>query len=376
MLKLGLFMMPLHMPTRNLAEALSEDQELVVLADRLGFEEAWMGEHFASTGEPVTSPLIFNASVLSRAPNIRLGSGVISLPQQHPAVVAGHVALLDQLSGGRVIFGIGSGGLSSDWEIFDNLDHGKRGRAMLESIDVILRLWSEGPPFHHQGESWQFKLTDHVIDDLGVGHLIKPLQQPHPPIAVSIRGAQSGLAVLAGERGWIPISGNFIPAADIAGHWPRYLEGAAQADRHADPAIWRVARSVLVTETAAQAEDMLADPNGVFADYHYYLNTHMKLASGQLAQPHDPAVERAEAVLKARDLVVAGTRAQVLDQLIAFREQIGDFGHLVITGHDVAGQWPLWQQSFSCIAEQIAPRLSQHMTMLRQPPRNRQAAAG
>jgi hypothetical protein len=121
---------------------------------------------------------------------------------------------------------------------------------------------------------------------------------------------------------------------------------------------------------------MLADPNGVFADYYYYLNTHMKLASGQLAQPHDPAVERAEAVLKARDLVIAGTRAQVLDQLIAFREQIGDFGHLVITGHDVAGQWPLWQQSFSCIAEQIAPRLSQHMTMLRQPPRNRQAAAG
>ena len=106
------------------------------MADRLGFAEAWMGEHFASTGEPVASPLIFNASVLEQAPNIRLGSGVISLPQQHPAVVAGHVALLDQLSGGRVILGIGSGGLSSDWEVFNNLDHTKRGRAM-ESIDVI-----------------------------------------------------------------------------------------------------------------------------------------------------------------------------------------------------------------------------------------------
>lgn len=365
MLKLGLFMMPLHMPGRNIAEALAEDQDLVVLADQLGFEEAWMGEHLASTAEPVTSPAIFNASVLSRAPNIRLGSGVMSLPNQHPVVVAGHVALLDQLSGGRVIMGIGSGGLCSDWEILDNLDHGKRGRAMLESIDVILRLWTEGPPFHHTGESWQFSMADHVIDALGIGHWIKPLQHPHPPVAVSIRGAQSGLAVLAGERDWIPISGNFISAADIACHWPRYRQGAATAGRTADPAIWRVGRSVLVTESAAQAEDMLADPHGVFADYYYYLTSHMKLAMGQLPEPFDPAVERAEAVIKARDLVIAGTRDQVLDQLIGFREQVGDFGHLIITGHDMAGNISLWQNSFRAVAKDIAPRISQHMDVLR-----------
>ena len=123
MLKLGLFAMPIHMPSRNLAQALSEDREMVVLADKLGFEEVWMGEHFSSVGEPVTSPLIFNASLIDSAPNIKFGTGVLCLPQQHPVVIAGHVALLDQLSKGRVIFGIGSGGLASDWEIFDNLDH-------------------------------------------------------------------------------------------------------------------------------------------------------------------------------------------------------------------------------------------------------------
>ena len=359
-MKLGLFMMPLHMPTRDLRAVLKDDQDLVVMADRLGFAEAWMGEHFASTSEPVTSPLIFNASVLERAPNIRLGSGVISLPQQHPAVVAGHVALLDQLSGGRVIFGIGSGGLSSDWEVFNNLDHAKRGRAMLESIDVILRLWAEGPPFEHAGENWQFAMKDYVIDDLGVGHIIKPLQQPHPPVAVSIRGRNSGLAVLAGERGWIPISGNFIDADDIACHWPRYQEGADNAGRVADPSIWRVARSVLVTDSDSEADDILADPEGVFSDYYYYLDTHMKLASGTLTQPHDPAAERAEAVKKAKSLVIAGSRRRVLDQLIAFCEQVGDFGHLVITGHDMDGRHEMWRRSFTAIAEEIAPRLTQH----------------
>ena len=123
MAKLGLFMMPLHPPARDFHTVLQENRELVKLADRLGYAEAWMGEHYTSTAEPVTSPLLFNASLIAETENIIFGSGVISLPQQHPVVVAGHAALFDHLARGRFIFGIGSGGLSSDWEIFGNLDH-------------------------------------------------------------------------------------------------------------------------------------------------------------------------------------------------------------------------------------------------------------
>ncbi|MEC8085247.1 MAG: LLM class flavin-dependent oxidoreductase, partial [Pseudomonadota bacterium] len=132
------------------------------------------------------------------------------------------------------------------------------------------------------------------------------------------------------------------------------------AGRVADPSIWRVARSVLVTDSDSEADDILADPEGVFSDYYYYLNTHMKLASGTLTQPHDPAAERAEAVKKAKSLVIAGSRRRVLDQLIAFCEQVGDFGHLVITGHDMDGRHEMWRRSFTAIAEEIAPRLTQH----------------
>ena len=136
MVNLGLFSMPIHSPGRVIADALSEDRELVILADKLGFQEAWMGEHFTSVGEPVTSPLIFNASLIDAAPNINFGTGVLCLPQQHPVVVAGHVALLDQLSKGRVLFGIGSGGLASDWEIFDNLDQMKKSAVTLKDISL------------------------------------------------------------------------------------------------------------------------------------------------------------------------------------------------------------------------------------------------
>ena len=109
--------MPEHLPNWILADALQEDREFVILVDQIGFSEAWMGENFTSFGEPIPSSLIFNASVVGAAPNIMLGSGVIYLPQQHPAVVAAHIELLDQLSQRLVILGIDSSGLSSDWII-------------------------------------------------------------------------------------------------------------------------------------------------------------------------------------------------------------------------------------------------------------------
>ena len=80
MLNLGLFMMPLHPADKDVSVSYEEDRQLVILADKLHFTEAWMGEHYSSTAEPVTSPLIFNASLISETTNIKFGTGVISLP--------------------------------------------------------------------------------------------------------------------------------------------------------------------------------------------------------------------------------------------------------------------------------------------------------
>lgn len=363
-LKLGLFMMPVHMPERNLQEALQEDRALIRLADQLGFAEAWMGEHISSVGEPVPSPLIFHASMISEAPNIRFGTGVISLPQHHPVMVASHVALLDQLSAGRVIMGIGSGGLSSDWEIFGNLDHEKRGRAMLESLEIIEKIWSTDPPYHHDGEHWTIDTSQYQLERLGVGHVIKPIQKPFPPVAVSLRGPKSGLAVLAGERGWIPISGNFIDQKDVACHWPLYEQGAAEVGRSVDPSCWRVARSICITDDTDLAHDLINDPYGVFADYYFYLNTHMKLAMGILPEDWDEHQERLEAVEKAKSLVMIGTQGQVTEQLMEFVDHVGRFGTLIMTGHDVHGHEQMWHRSMHILAQDIAPKLDQHMSAM------------
>ena len=116
--KLGMFMMPFHPHDRDYGAVLAEDQEAIVLADRLGFTEAFVGEHFSSLSEPITSPLIFLATLAARTERITFGTGVLNLPQTHPATVAGHAAMFDHLCRGRFIMGIGPGGLASDFELF------------------------------------------------------------------------------------------------------------------------------------------------------------------------------------------------------------------------------------------------------------------
>ena len=81
--KLGLFTMPMHDPERDYATILTEDQEAIVLADRLGFTEAFVGEHFSSWSERITSPLIFFATPIPRTTQIVFGTGVMNLPQMH-----------------------------------------------------------------------------------------------------------------------------------------------------------------------------------------------------------------------------------------------------------------------------------------------------
>ena len=109
-MRLGLFMMPVHPPGRVLADTLAEDEETALYADRLGFDELWLGEHFSATTEPIPSPLMFMASLVPRTKNLTFGTAVICLPNHHPVTVAAEVAQFDHMSRGRFMLGIGIGG--------------------------------------------------------------------------------------------------------------------------------------------------------------------------------------------------------------------------------------------------------------------------
>ena len=138
-MRLGFFTQPVHPITRDYLEVLREDQEAIILADQLGYCEAYVGEHMTDLAEPITNCLVFLATLIDRTKQIKLGSGVINLPSYHPVHVASHVAMIDHLLEGRFLFGIGPGGLPSDTEVFGNLDLNKNEK-MVEAIDQILSL--------------------------------------------------------------------------------------------------------------------------------------------------------------------------------------------------------------------------------------------
>jgi len=131
-MELGLFTQPVHRPEKPWDQALAEDREAIILADQLGFSEAWIGEHFTTKAEQIPAPLMFMATLLKEAPSIRFATGVINLPYHNPVVVAAEVAQFDQLSDGRLILGIGPGGLMSDAELFGGKDMPERYRIALE----------------------------------------------------------------------------------------------------------------------------------------------------------------------------------------------------------------------------------------------------
>jgi len=141
-MKLGLFIMPIHNHERDYHQTLMEDIEAIVHADRLGFSEAWVGEHHGSKSEQITSPLLFLSHVLPQTEQIVCGTGVICLPQYHPAVTAGHIAMFDHLAKGRYIAGLGPGGWAGVRAALEN--HGEtiadgfaRSREIAEETGMV-----------------------------------------------------------------------------------------------------------------------------------------------------------------------------------------------------------------------------------------------
>ena len=125
-MRLGYFTMPIHPPEREYVETLTEDREAILLADRLGFTEAFVGEHVTDAAETVTDSVVFLASLVHETEPIKLGTGTVNLPNSHPAAIAAKVAMLDTMLEGRFILGVSPGGLASDWEMFGNLDLDRR----------------------------------------------------------------------------------------------------------------------------------------------------------------------------------------------------------------------------------------------------------
>ena len=356
---LGMFMMPLHPPGRALAETLREDREAVLLADRLGYTEAFVGEHLTDAAETISSSVAFLCSLAYETRRIRLGTGTVNLPNQHPAAVAAQVAMLDHMLGGRFIFGISPGGLMSDAEVCGNLDN-DRNAMFVESINMILDIWKGRPPYNLAGKYWTVSTAKTQIPEIGQGIIARPLQQPHPPIVgTAVAPFSAGVREMA-KRGWSPMSANFLLPKWVASHWQKYVEGCEAVGLRPSPARWRVAKSIFVADDATNAQRYGKSESGPYGFYFKQLMRKLVTAGGRsnLFKPNADMPDSDVTLAYALDkLVIAGTVEQVVEQLLEFRRQVGDFGTLVYACHDWA-EPELGKRSMELMAREVMPRLN------------------
>lgn len=357
-MKLGMFTMPVHPQTRSYTETLKEDREATILADRLGYCEAFFGEHLTDACETITSPLAFISSLVSDTKTIKLCTGTINLPNHHPAQVAAEVAMVDHLLEGRFMFGISPGGLRSDAEIFGNLD-ADRTAMLVESIDHILAIWSGEPPYRREGKYWNFSTERTLAPAYGQGIMVKPYQAPHPPIVVTAVAPFSKGLVSAAERGWLPISANFLQPAWVASHWPKYKEGCEKGGHAAEARNWRVAKSIFVADDDKVAARYGKGPDGPYS--FYFRNLMAKLVAGGRSDlfKHDRSMADSDVTFDyvLDSLVVAGSVSSVVDQLLAFREKVGDFGTLLYCAHDWVDAG-LGKRSMELMATKVMPEIN------------------
>ena len=357
-MKLGFFTMPMHPPGRNYTQTLKEDRAAFLLADELGFTEALIGEHVADICESIPSSLAFIASIAHATKQIKLGSGTVNLTNSHPAQVASMVAMVDHMLEGRFIFGIGPGGLRSDMEVFGNIDL-DRNAMFVEAIDHILALWSGTAPYDLQGKHWNISTKRTLIPETGQGIFLKPYQQPHPPIVVTAIAPASKGITAAAERGWKPVSANFLQSNGVATHWPAYEKGCTNARLPALRADWRVCKSIFVADDDATAERYVKDHKGAYGFYFWNLYTKRKLANGLFSFKRDAAMPDEQVTLDyiLDTMVIRGSVSSVVDQVLALHQELGGFGTLLYCGHDWADP-QLAKRSMQLMAEQVMPRVN------------------
>jgi alkanesulfonate monooxygenase SsuD/methylene tetrahydromethanopterin reductase-like flavin-dependent oxidoreductase (luciferase family) len=289
-------------------------------------------------------------------PSITFGTGVLPLANYHPAMAAAQVAMVDHLVRGRLVLGVGPG-VPGDAEAIGDLGS-HRNRKAREALDHVRRIWSEEPPYRIEGEFYRTTTERSLDRRIGVGVAVRPLQRPHPPIAITSIRPDSRGPHTAGASDWTGVSATYVGAYVVRAQIQNYLEGRRSVGLSVDPSGWRVARSIFVADDETTARCYAHREEGAHGFYFDVMRTKLS-AFGALDLLRDhPGQPDSELTLKRciERLVIAGTPESVADQILTFRNAVGAFGTLLYTGHDWADP-ALARRSMELTANEVWPRI-------------------
>lgn len=337
-MRFGIFLAPFHAPGHNPNVALHRDLELIEHLDRLNYDEAWIGEHHSAGYEIIACPEVFMAAAAERTRRIKLGTGVVSLAYHHPLMVADRWVLLDHLTRGRCMFGVGPGSLPSD-AFMMGINVPDQRRMMEESLEAIVALLTSDEPVTRETD-W-FTLRDARL------HL-RPYTEPCFEVGVAAMVSPSGPRA-AGRFGLSLLSIGATQAAgfDILGaHWNVMEERAAEYGTTVSRDDWRLVGPMHIAETMEQARK---DVEYGLGDWLHYFREVAALPLATEANQGDEID-----VLNATGFAVIGTPDDAIAQLERLNKQAGGFGTFLFMAHDWADR-AATLRSYELFARHVMP---------------------
>ncbi len=342
-LRFGIFLAPFHPAGENPTLALERDLELIAHLDRLGYDEAWIGEHHSAGSEIIASPEIFIAAAAERTKHIRLGTGVTSVAYHNPLWVAERMVLLDHLTRGRTMLGLGPGSLPTDSAMI-GLNPTDTRELMDQNLDIIMRLLRDEEPV--TAETQTHKLFDARL------HL-RPYTQPHFDIAVAAVASPTGPR-LAGRYGLglLSVGATLTPEGfDALGHHWGIAEERAQAyGQTVDREKWRLVGLVHAAETREQA----------YKDVEYGIEQWFRYFEGVAAFPQmgiegDHALREMVEFVNTSGVGAIGTWEDVAAQVEKLTTQSnGGFGAYLMLAHEWANP-EATKRSYELVAQHVMP---------------------
>ena len=345
---------------RTQEEAFGEAMSIAEIAETQGLDGVWLAErHFAMHRRPTdpmgagipsiaSVPLVLAAAIAARTTRVRIGTGVSVLPLCHPIRTAEEAATVDQISRGRLDFGVGRSGFPRAYSGY-GVRYDESRERFQESLDIILKAWTQ-EGFSHAGKYFS-------ADNLTV--VPRPYQKPHPPIWVAATTADTfpmvghlGFSLVTGLRGFD------VPEA--VGHLEAYRTALREGGHAGDGNVY-LRIPVYVAATAARAHAEAEE--STMRSYRRLAENFASSVGATGTTVSEERAERAERLSSLtyddvlRDRVAYGTPDMVVDRLRELRDRLGLAG--VIIESNVGGRIPLDRvlNSIRLYAQEVAPRL-------------------
>jgi limonene 1,2-monooxygenase len=335
-LRSGIFLAPFHPIEEDPTLAIRRDLELIEWLDKLGYEEAWIGEHHSAGFEIISSPEVFIAAAAERTKRIRLGTGVVSLPYHNPLMAANRIIQLDHMTMGRVMFGVGPGLLTSDAMMLGIEPMQQRDR-MMQGLDVVLRLF--------RGESVTETTEWYTLKEAKL-HLL-PYTKPYPEVAVASTITPSGgRAAGKYDLGMLCVAATQPGGFDaLAVNWQVANEIAAEHGRRMDPARLRLVGPMHIAETREEAMRNARFGFYKWFDYFQRINP-ARFAGLPKGDPLD--------ILVGAGGVVCGTPDDAIAQINRLYAKQSEFGAFLQLAHNWA-DWDATKRSYELYARYVVP---------------------